>query len=210
MDTYRLAVKLFLTDPNAVDPVGVIGLFHRWIQTHRIPGLLIDVCDYDHVPDSPGVGLIGHEADLFLDDSEGPRGLMYVRKHPFEAADEGDQQTRLAAAFRLALTACSRFEEDYKPGAKTGTAAAPVKASGKAQFGGCEALVIFNDRLNAPNDEAGCAAALPTVQALAHKLYGGAKVDVTRVKNDPRKRLTLRIKSSAAAIAPSALLARLG
>lgn len=203
MDTHKLNVKFFLTDPKSVDPDEVIPLFHRWIQTHRIGGLLIDVADYEHVPNSTGICLIGHEADHYLDRSEGPAGLMYARKQAFEGAAAADLSSRLTAAFRAALTACSKFEEDYKAPAKNGV------APQKAQFNGTEALVVFNDRLTAPNTDATFAAAQPALTAVAQKLFGGAKVDVIRVKNDPRQRLTVKIKSSGAAIAPAALLTRL-
>lgn len=203
MDIHKISVKFFLADAQAIDPDEVIPLFHRWIQTHRLNGLSIDVADYEHVPNSTGICLIGHEADHYFDKSEGPAGLMYARKQAFEGADAADLPARLTAAFRATLTACSKFEEDYQPAPKNGS------APHKARFGGVEALVIFNDRLAAPNTDASYAAVQPAVAAVAQKLYGGAKFEVTRVKNDPRQRLTVRIKSSGAEVAPSALLTRL-
>ncbi|HTL52429.1 MAG TPA: hypothetical protein VL860_07645 [Planctomycetota bacterium] len=204
MDVHKLSVKFFLKDPKSVDPDEVIPLFHRWIQTHRVDGLLIDVADYEHVPNSTGICLIGHEADFYLDRSEGPAGLMYARKQAFDGAEGADLAARLTAAFKHALAACGKFETDYKP------ASGATQGGAGARFGGGEALVVFNDRLNAPNDEATFAAVQPAVAAVAQKLYGGAKVEISRVKNHARQRLTVRIKSSGAEAAPAALLTRLG
>ena len=45
-----------------------IPLFHGWIQEKIIPDhLLIDVADYSHIPDGPGIMLIAHEGHFSLD-----------------------------------------------------------------------------------------------------------------------------------------------
>ena len=45
-----------------------------------LPELLIDVANYAHVPKGPGVVLIGHGSDYFMDEGEGRLGLLYNRK----------------------------------------------------------------------------------------------------------------------------------
>jgi hypothetical protein len=44
--------------------------------------LLIDVHDYSHVHHGPGILLVAHEANLSIDEAEGRRGLVYIRKQP--------------------------------------------------------------------------------------------------------------------------------
>ena len=67
----------------------------------RLEELLIDVADYLHVHNGPGIMLIGHEADYSLDNRAGRLGLLYNRKEQLD----GTTQEKLAQAARAALTA---------------------------------------------------------------------------------------------------------
>ena len=52
----RIGVKLFMVDGVSVRPREFVPVFHRWIQTQAVRDqLLIDVADYEHVPEGPGV-----------------------------------------------------------------------------------------------------------------------------------------------------------
>ncbi|MCZ2156226.1 MAG: hypothetical protein LC114_20380, partial [Bryobacterales bacterium] len=75
-------LKLFAEEPYPETITAVIPVFHRWIQQNSLPGLLIDVANYTHVPNGPGVLLIGHEFDISLDQADGELGLLYIRKQP--------------------------------------------------------------------------------------------------------------------------------
>jgi hypothetical protein len=82
-DSYKFGVKLFFTNPTAKPLKDFIPVFHDWIQRQALPGhLLIDVHDYSHVHHGPGILLVSHEANLSIDEAEGRRGLVYVRKQP--------------------------------------------------------------------------------------------------------------------------------
>jgi hypothetical protein len=146
-----------------------IPVFHGWIQRKAVEGLLVDVADYSHLPHSPGVVLVGHEADRSMDQSEGPLGLLYMRK---PAAGPGDLRSRLREALRATLDSCVKLEDDLK---------------GRLTFRMSDLLFIANDRLLAPNDEATWAALRPELQAL---LPGSSPA---RDASDPRRRLTVRI-----------------
>jgi hypothetical protein len=82
MTTHKIGVKLFFT--TATKPLkDYIPVFHGWIQRQVLPGhLLIDVHDYSHVHHGPGILLVAHEANLSVDEAEGRRGLVYIRKQP--------------------------------------------------------------------------------------------------------------------------------
>src|SRR5579871_1090501 len=114
-----------------------VAIFHQWIQDSVVPELLVDVADYKHVPDGPGVLLIGHEANYSLDQTDGRLGLLYNRK----AAVEGDAQVTLRQAFASAQSAARRLE-----------AAQPF--AGKLHFDDGDVEVLVNDRLLAPNTDA--------------------------------------------------------
>ena len=72
-------VKIFAREA-AINLADATPVFHRWIQERVCEEVLIDVADYRHVPDGPGVLLIAHEANYSLDMAEGRLGLLYNRK----------------------------------------------------------------------------------------------------------------------------------
>ena len=97
MNLYKFGVKLFFANSQDRDLTGFIPVFHGWIQRQALPGhLLIDVHDYSHVHHGPGILLIAHEANLSIDEAEGRRGLVYIRKQPASLSDT------LQAAFAAA------------------------------------------------------------------------------------------------------------
>src|ERR1051325_6327411 len=85
MDLHKFCIKYFAEDPSAVRLDAVIPVYHRWIQKQAVEGMLVDVADYGHLPQSPGVMLVAHEADYAMDSMEGPLGLLYNRKTPSAA-----------------------------------------------------------------------------------------------------------------------------
>jgi len=99
----HVRVKIFALEP--VDLAGAIPVFHRWIQERVRPEMLIDVADYRHVPNGPGVMLIGYEADYSLDNTKGRLGLLYSRKQAGGAAQENLRQ-----AYDAAVAACRLLE----------------------------------------------------------------------------------------------------
>ena len=49
-----------------------IPVFHRWIQKQTVSGhLLIDVHDYSHIHQGPGILLVGHEGNFSIDLADG-------------------------------------------------------------------------------------------------------------------------------------------
>jgi hypothetical protein len=167
-DLQRFAVKIFAERP--VEIGSFIPVFHRWIRDHAVEGTLIDVADYGHLPDGPGVVLVGHDADYFMDSMEGPLGLLYNRKQP----TAGALAARVEAGLRAALAACARLEEEF---------------GGRLSFRKGEALFLSNDRLLAPNDEATFAALRPALEAAASAVFG--KASLRREAGDPRRRLSV-------------------
>src|SRR3954467_11140756 len=72
MNAQKLAVKLFLQDPSQAHGLKLLPVFQQWIQLHAMDDhLMIDVADYDHVPDGPGTVLVSHEANLYVDHLNG-------------------------------------------------------------------------------------------------------------------------------------------
>ena len=87
MTIERVAAKFYAAEcGNEHDQF--IPVFHRWIQEDLVPGIPLDVADYRHVPNGPGVILIGHDADWGMDQHEGPLGLIYNHKRNLQGSDQ--------------------------------------------------------------------------------------------------------------------------
>jgi hypothetical protein len=188
----RIAAKFIATpDPGApLDLHPFIGMFHRFIQQGTVPGLLVDVADYAHVPDGPGVMLIGHEVDYGIDQSGGRAGLLTTRKR---CADVPLPEA-LRDTLRRALRAVAAIEADDATDLRFATAAVTLQ---------------FIDRLATPNDAAAYEAVRGEVAALADRLYGPGRARIERQHaDDPRRVLTVCVASDEAADA-GALLERL-
>ncbi len=99
----RLALRLSLVTPIA-DLEPAIGVFHRCLQRGWLEGALLDVADYRHVPQGPGVMLVGHDVDLGLEHE----ALVLVRKR--SAGD--DAAAQLSDLLRMAAVAVSAFAYD--------------------------------------------------------------------------------------------------
>lgn len=176
-DAVRIGVKLYADDPERVDPARFIPLFHSWIQQDAIDGLPIDVADYAHVHQGPGVMLIGHEADHAIDLGEGRPGILYQRKRD----PEGTFEERVTAALAAVDRAADQIEAD--------------PAAGGIGFGRDEILVRVLDRRAAPNDEAAAAALRPAVEAAVAAARPGRTATIEHV-DDPTGPLALRVRLS--------------
>jgi hypothetical protein len=190
MELQHVNVKLPLTDPGGVDLEPLIPIFHRWIQDKVFEERLLDIADYRHVHNGPGVVLIGHEGDYAVDNTDGHLGVRYNRK----TALEGSNCDRLKQAARAALNACQRLEGE-------------VSLGGKLRFNGQDVEVFINDRLLAPNREETRAGVRPDFQAFSEELFRGA--DYSSVYgSDPRRLFSVSLRASRA-FSPADLLKNL-
>ncbi len=126
-------VKLFATAQDA--PVHeAIAVFHRWIQESALNETLIDVADYLHVPQGPGIILVAHEGIYSLDTENGRLGLTYTRRTALDGTDE--------ERLRQAVEAVGRAAELLE---------SSPEFHGKLAFDRGQWEVAANDRLLAPN-----------------------------------------------------------
>ena len=177
MTPKRITAKFFVTpDPTAaVDLDPFIGIFHRFIQEKSVEGLLIDVADYIHVPEGPGVILIGHDVDYGIDLVGGQAGLLTIRKR----IEEGTLAEGLVDTLRKALGAVKALEADSGSGLRFATDRVRLQ--------------IF-DRLVAPNAEESFDAAKAEFEALATRLFAGSLEAVRRVDaEDARNALAVEL-----------------
>ena len=176
----RIALKIFLDDESVLEPGDVIPVFHRWIQTRAVDGLLIDVADYSHMATGPSVLLVAHEGHYVLDRAWGRLGLQYARRQPLD----GPLPDRLASLGRMLLRAGQLLETD-------------ASLPGPVRFRGNEIECVANDRLLAPNRAETLTAFRPALDAFLTTLSAGVSWTLTR-ETDPRARFELFARSAGA------------
>ncbi|MBB76191.1 MAG: hypothetical protein CMJ75_16915 [Planctomycetaceae bacterium] len=146
MNLQHVNVKFFVDGEMPVDLEQVINAFHRWVANQSMDELLIDVADYRHVPRTPSVVLVGHEADYAIDYSQQRVGLVYNDK----LAREGESVDRFRHAYRSAVNACLKLEAEFSD----------------LHFSRREFAWSINDRGLAPNSEetfVSCEALMPVI-----------------------------------------------
>lgn len=179
MELQHVNVKLFVDgSEETLEPL--VPVFHRWIQEKALEELLLDVADYRHVYNGPGVMLIGHEANYSLDNTDGELGILYNRKTPLD----GTNQDRLKQATRAALSVLQRLD-------------AEPKLKGKIRFDGTRIQLIINDRFLAPNTAETRAAAEPELKAFYKTLFG-ANEYTAAYEEDPRRRFGVTLQTKQA------------
>ena len=134
MDLQKFGVKLFFNTNGSYPSKDFIPVFHNWIQDKAIDDhLLIDVADYSHIPDGPGVMLIAHEGNFSLDQESLQPGIMYMRK------------TEIAGSFT------ERFNKVLSTVIKAANRLSEKDVSKKVDFKLNSFRFIANDRLYAEN-----------------------------------------------------------
>ena len=159
-----------------------IPVFHRWITERVLPELLIDVADYSHVPEGPGVLLIGHDAQYGYDQSRGEPGLLYSRRRETsrELEGVGSLEERLRSLLACAFRACDLIE-------------AEPRLEGRVAFDRHRLELRVNDRLVTQDEDtsAELASAFERALAAAGLANGNTPVRVERT-GDASERLTLK------------------
>lgn len=185
----RLGVKFNLKREPAIDAADIVPIFQRWIQDHSIEGMLIDVIDYKHVPEGPGVILIADEGDYAYDFSDGQIGLHYIRKRHLPE----DLHGALHLAFRLLLKAALCLEKE---------------APGDIEFDFSSARISFMDRQRYRNEPARFADLQSELTPLLADIYG-CDVVIKRAYDDPRLIFAVRVLANKGSVDGDELLARL-
>ena len=109
MELQKFGVKLFLETNGSHSSKEFIPVFHTWIQEKVVEDhLLIDVADYSHIPDGPGVMLIAHEGHFSLDQEKCQPGIMYMRR----AKMGGDFKERFNQVLSTTIKAANQLRNN--------------------------------------------------------------------------------------------------
>lgn len=176
MDLRKINLKFFLDKGEDVPLASFVPAFLRWIQEDKLEGLLVDLTEYNHVHQGPGVLLMADEANYSVDETDGKRGLLYNQKR----TPEKSSQEHLETAFRRALKACALLEKEPELG-------------GRLKFAVHHLQIFVNDRLEAPYSAQSLEELEGTISPFLTWLYGGEKYLLLHEKN-PRKRTGFEVK----------------
>ena len=177
MEIDKLGIKFLVADPASVSLKSLVPVFHTWIQKQSVAGhLLIDVHDYSHIHNGPGILLVAHEGNFSMDMAGGRPGLLYYRKQPLG----GTAEDRLAAILKSTLEGCSLLEHE-------------PSVEGKIRFHTGELFVFANDRLHAPNDEKTLSELGGVVSAVFTRLLEGREFTLTPISENPKERFAVRV-----------------
>jgi len=169
----RVCAKLYADRAVTIKDDVFVALFHEWIQQRTLASVLIDVADYTHVPDGPGVILVGHATTFALDRGDGRFGLLAQRRRP-----DSDTRTAIASVVRELLEVATRLEADER-------------LEGSLVFDRAVVRVEVNDRLHTRNTDASFDDLAPIARDVIAEVLGSSAATIERVENDPRDRLAL-------------------
>ena len=171
MDFHRLGVKFFAADPASIHLDDFIPIFHSWIQKQSLDKhLLIDIHDYSHMHQGPGILLVAHEGNFSIDMTDGRPGLLYYRKTPAALPPA----EHVAMILRSALQAVRLLEK----------------------FSTDEFVIIANDRLAAPNNEKTFTELQPILTAALKQVFDRSTFTLTRATKDPAERFAVHAVTS--------------
>jgi hypothetical protein len=155
MELQRLSVKLLAQETN-INPTEFVPVFHSWIRKKTLEDhLMIDVADYNHVPEGPGTLLVTHEGNFSTALADGKLALLYQRKR----FTEGTLSARLNTALKAVLNASEFLEQE-------------PEFKSRLSFERKRFWVISNDRLNLPNTDQSFELLRPALAKIAEEYFG--------------------------------------
>ena len=176
----RISIKFHAEAAPGFDISAVVPVFQRWIREHMIDNeLLLDVIDYKHVVDGPGILLVGYEADYGLEVVDGRLGLRYTRKR----AVGGSLTGAFHILFAQSLHAARLLEAE------------PELAGLRVHTDTAEVAIL--DRLACENSDEGVNAIGSALEEVLVTVYDGGAT-ARRLANDPRQPLTVRVNAPGA------------
>jgi hypothetical protein len=186
MDAHQWSCRIAFDAPNVGEPEldleAFVPVFHAWIREQKLEDeVMIDVADYAHVVDGPGVLLVCHEGHYVIERRGGQWSLVYHRKRGGEGAS---LQERLRVPLRRLARAAALLAED---------ASLPARLSFRTD----ELVLRVGNRLHAPNTDDTLDAIRDDVDAVLAGIYGSGTELVVAREGDARELFTLRVRASA-------------
>ena len=103
----RIQIKI-MADGAGTDLEPFLAIFGRWRHEKDHPAEWVDVADYAHMANGPGVMLIGHRCSVSLDLTNPGPGILYTARKGLN----GTHAERIASAFGSCLELAKRLAEE--------------------------------------------------------------------------------------------------
>lgn len=110
MQLKKLAIKIPFVREDLPASDRWIELMNVWIRDNVIPGTLIDVADYTHMVDGPGIVLVAHEYILSLDHQNGWSGLRIAARRDAGKASADELKGSLQVLSKAADSLAKEFD----------------------------------------------------------------------------------------------------
>ena len=185
IELQRIGVKILTDAPAKLNLDPLLSIFGRWRTETDHPAQWVDLADYAHMPRGPGVVLVGKRANFSFDMSDPAPGPLYVSKKDLSGAPA----ERLGGVFRASFAFAERLaaEAEFPAGVRLDTSALEV---------------VFNDRLETPNNGSTDAELRSVVSAVADRLFGRSGYELER-RRDAGDRYGFSIRAARPPEAPS-------
>jgi hypothetical protein len=103
----KFIIKIFSTNNSPNGAADYIATFNEFIANKTLKDALIDVADYSHMHNGPGVLLTAHETNWSYDEQYGKPGIMVVNKvHSTYEGESGIKELLESITF-----ACKTLEQ---------------------------------------------------------------------------------------------------
>ncbi len=175
MDLDRVDVKLFVSNPESVEWSDYTEIFTRWRDED--PERWLDIADYLHMHEGPGLLLVGKAIHVSIDNRHGRPGLLYSRREP----SDGTTSERIAQALKETLELAAALEREDGIGIRFGTESVDI---------------IANDRVRFPNIGQAAEAVRGDVSDAVLEVFGERPVEMSQ-EADERERLTFHVRVGA-------------
>lgn len=178
MQAHKLSHTLYFDPADDLSLEDFVEVFHAWIRDGVLEDVMIDVADYVHVPDGPGVLLVCHEGHYVVEQRHGRYMLSY---HHRRGGSEAGLSERIGGPLRRLLTAAARLEQE------------PALA-GRLRFRTDELRIRVDDRLLAPNEDATLDEVRPELEAVLGRVWGDEAAPALEREGEPRELFTVRAR----------------
>jgi hypothetical protein len=173
----KFDLRLFVDAQTDADTIcdQMLAIFGRWRLEEGEE--IMDLADYAHVEEGPGVLLVSHRWQFGVDWLSGRPSIFYATRKNLSGSLSG----RLSQALGGLVEKSQRLlqEEELK--------GQIIPSPGELE-------IVVNDRLQFPNTEAGDGQMRPAVEEVLDRLYGDGRWEI-EAQDDPGERLGYRIRA---------------
>lgn len=177
MSFQKLTIKVAIETPSELDVQSFMSTMGDWIQNETVPGTLIDVADYTHMVDGPGVVLVSHEANWGLDEQDGWKGLSYGVK----IEKEETLAEQIIHAYKTVLIGCEAIEETPRHDG--------------LEFAVGNFTLVVNDRMTGVQNSENQAMLKEATESFLKDTLGCSDYSVT-IETDSKKRLGVKVEAN--------------